>query len=240
MLQEGPTTTFFKEIAARLAEFAKIPSPNAKEFFRKIDFYIITWVVECGGGPKGEARDFLRVLSDVRRTAAKLLQQLEKVHSRFEEARVPSASLPNKNEWWRQLLFKAHSADLGSLGYAQSEVLTEAMNALSALTAALNVMAPLHPGRHRGAEAYPGLAELVFGLECEARLLGGRFTLNKRYCKGTLIEALDWLRTCCVTKSEWKWIADLLPRPNRHPVAMYESALHRARTEAQTPRSPGI
>jgi hypothetical protein len=230
--KQTPTTTFFKGVAARLAEFAKIPSPNSENFFRKIDFYIICWVVECGGGPKREARDFSRVLSGIKGAATRLLHQLERVRCRLEEARA-SAKLSDRQDWWTQLLFTAHSADLGVLKHAQSEVIAEAINALSALTASLNDMAPLRRGRLRGAEAYPGLAELVFGLEREARLMGGRFTLNKRYCKGTLIDALDWLRKCCLAESEWKWIAHRLPQPNQHPVAVYEAALHQARIEAR-------
>jgi hypothetical protein len=231
--------TLIHEVAARLAEFAKVPFLKTKDFSHNIDFEFFCWVVECGGGPRGEARNFLRTLSDTKNTATTLLQQLEQVRGRLEEARNPNVKLPDWQEWWRRLLFSDHSADFGVLKHVQPQLVTDALNALSALTKALNHIAPLRAGRLRGTKAYPGLAELVFALEREALLQGGRFTLNKRDRKGSLIQAIDWLRAYCLSDQERKWLADCLPRANRHPVAMYESAIHRARVEARARRSHG-
>src|SRR5262249_61101738 len=106
-------------------------------------------MVECGGGPKGEARDFLRTLSDTKNTTTTLLQQLEQVRGRLEEARA------DRREWWRQLLFTAHSADFGVLKHVQPQLLTEGLNPLYALTAALNKIAPLPPSRLPRTKPYP-------------------------------------------------------------------------------------
>ena len=85
-----------------------------------------------------------------------------------------------------------------------------------------------------GVRDYPGLRWLVFSLERNARALGGRFTLNKRNRKGSLLDALDLLRECLAACSDLNFLADLIPVSNKHPVTSYERALLRARQHRVT------
>jgi hypothetical protein len=222
--------TPYDEIATGLGKIANIPSLNAARFRFGMRWCIFAWVAECAVGPKREARKFWKTVYDVKNTAATLLRQLEGVRDHLGQVQKPG-----EEKWGLMFLFKAHSADHGVKIFndEHSEVISESMTALSALTSALNEIAPLTSGRLRGTKAYPGLAELVFAIETEARLQGGKFTLNKRDHKGTILDALDWLRSYCLAQSELKWIAQRLPQPNRHPLSVYEAALHEARIEAR-------
>jgi hypothetical protein len=232
-------TSFFEQIATHLSKFAKVPAVNTEEFVHRIDFAIICWVVECGAKPQAEARNFLKSLADMNKTATKLMRQLERARHRLEEAqdKTAAAKRGDRHEWWKQLLFTAHAADFGIIRHARPELLAGTVNALSALTAALSEIKPLRRGRQRGASPFPGLAELVFSLESQARVVGGRFTLNKLHRKGTLIQALDWLRAYCLADLNSEWLANLLPRPHQHPVAVYEAAILRARVTARSPEN---
>jgi hypothetical protein len=230
MLAESPTTHFYQGVAARLAEFAKIPSSDRLGFSHSIETLIPYWAAECGVGPVREARAFWKTLCNVKNTANTLKRQLEGVHDQLEQVRNAS---PHK--MGLMTFFKAASRKYGVhiFNTEHSEIVAEAISALSALTAELEETASPTSGRRRGAEAYPYLAELVFDLEYTARLRGGRFTLNKRDRKGTIVESINWLRSHCLADPEWMWIADLLPQKKQHPVAVYETALLEARIEAR-------
>jgi hypothetical protein len=88
--------------------------------------------------------------------------------------------------------------------------------------------------RARGAlseiDGYPGLAVLVFGLERAAQRAGGKFIVHRKHGeKGTLIRALDELRSRLVRTDWGVSLADCLPSPGKHPITKYERIIRAAR-----------
>ena len=88
--------------------------------------------------------------------------------------------------------------------------------------------------RGRGApseiDGYPGLGELVFGLERAAQRAGGKFTAHRKYAeKGTLIRALEELRSRLVQTDWGVSLAGCLPSPGKHPITKYERIIRAAR-----------
>jgi hypothetical protein len=88
--------------------------------------------------------------------------------------------------------------------------------------------------RARGAlseiDGYPGLAVLVFGLERAAQRAGGKFTVHHKHGeKGTLIRALDELRSRLVLTDWGVSLAGCLPSPGKHPITKYERIIKAAR-----------
>jgi hypothetical protein len=88
--------------------------------------------------------------------------------------------------------------------------------------------------RARGAlceiDGYPGLAVLVFGLERAAQRAGGKFTAHRRHGeKGTLIRALEELRSRLVLTDWGVSLAGCLPSPDKHPITKYERIIRAAR-----------
>jgi len=90
-------------------------------------------------------------------------------------------------------------------------------------------------GRKAGVEQYPGLDTLVFRLELGAQLAGGKFTVDKKNGKGTIIEALNLLRTTVVQTNvvTGKELAAAIPLAGRHPASTYERAIYDARKTAR-------
>jgi hypothetical protein len=98
-----------------------------------------------------------------------------------------------------------------------------------------DVIAPGFPV-HRAPSAlseivgYPGLAVLVFGLERAAQRAGGKFTVHRKHGeKGTLIRALEELRSRLVLTDWGVSLADCLPSPDKHPITKYERIIRAAR-----------
>jgi hypothetical protein len=98
-----------------------------------------------------------------------------------------------------------------------------------------DVIGPGFPVPHaRGAlseiDSYPGLAVLVFGLERAAQRAGGKFTAHRKYAeKGTLILALEELRSRLVLADWGVSLAGCLPSPGEHPITKYERIIKAAR-----------
>jgi hypothetical protein len=98
-----------------------------------------------------------------------------------------------------------------------------------------DVIGPGFPAhRARGALSeivgYPGLAVLVFGLERAAQRAGGKFTVHRKHGeKGTLIRALEELRSRLVQTDWGVSLADCLPSPHKHPITKYERIIRAAR-----------
>src|SRR5262249_54117665 len=79
-------------------------------------------------------------------------------------------------------------------------------------------------------DGYPGLAVLVFGLERAAQRAGGKFTAHRKHGeKGTLIRALEELRSRLVLTDWGVSLADCLPSPDKHPITKYERIIRAAR-----------
>jgi hypothetical protein len=77
---------------------------------------------------------------------------------------------------------------------------------------------------------YPALAVLVFGLERAAQRGGGKFTVHRKHGeKGTLIRALEELRSRLVLTDWGVSLADCLPSPGKHPITKYERIIRAAR-----------
>jgi hypothetical protein len=89
-------------------------------------------------------------------------------------------------------------------------------------------------GAPKGSRGYPGLYWLVCLLERSAYAAGGKFTVNKRDKKGSLLDALDLLRAQLLACPELKPLADLIPLPNQHPVATYRRAINDVRRRPST------
>ena len=93
--------------------------------------------------------------------------------------------------------------------------------------------------RPRGAlpdvDRYPGLHSLVFNLEGIAQSSGGKFTADKKLGKGTIVRAIDEIRSFSDELG-----AHYLPAPDQHPVATYERLLSYARSPGMRPQSAGL
>jgi hypothetical protein len=86
------------------------------------------------------------------------------------------------------------------------------------------------PGALSEIVGYPGLAVLVFGLERAAQRAGGKFTVHRKHGeKGTLIRALEELRSRLVPTNWGVSLADCLPSPDKHPITKYERIIRAAR-----------
>jgi hypothetical protein len=71
---------------------------------------------------------------------------------------------------------------------------------------------------------------LVFGLERAAQRAGGKFTVHRKHGeKGTLIRALEELRSRLVPTNWGVSLADCLPSPDKHPITKYERIIRAAR-----------
>jgi hypothetical protein len=89
---------------------------------------------------------------------------------------------------------------------------------------------PRAPGALSEIVGYPGLAVLVFGLERAAQRAGGKFTVHRKHAKkGTLIRALEELRSGLVLTDWGVSLADCLPSPAKHPITKYERIIRAAR-----------
>jgi hypothetical protein len=196
------------ETRAIFAKFAQLARVPAS---RADDF--LSWVINAlddwsdAVALKGRTEDdFINLVTDVRHKTAALCRSLENLRQHRELKGAPI--------YW---------------------LAGDVLGRLSVL-ADLLYRYPHKQGRPRGAKNYPGVETLVFILELGARKCNGRFTLDKRHGKGTLIQALDWLRAYCLDTPEWRWNADFLPPPGRHPLAVYETAIRKARAGLPYPK----
>jgi hypothetical protein len=165
--------------------------------------------------------DFQNLLSDVKRNAAALQRHLAKVHQYLEATtrRVESGHVMDPYDLNIAAL---ELLPLSKVGHILAE--------LTALTDALSHAVLRKGARRRGARHYPGLYELVAALEMHARYAGGAFTVHRKAgAKGSLIQALDWLRNRVLAIPELRHLADFIPRRDKHPIALYERILKRIR-----------
>jgi hypothetical protein len=214
------------DVCAAFSQLARIPDSNAKIFSENILFILMEWLMFVINDTSRTKDRFSDQVTDTRHKASALRRQLEDLHGLLKEedgrrlARCghPDILNPLKIEWH-------HSYHRG--------LESDLARVLKALAALLSHFPSRPRGRPRGAKAYPGLDYLVCQLDFLSRSLTGRFTLDKRLRKGTIIRALNWLRAHLLSEPEWKSAAEYLPTPNCHPVAMYESALRAGRNQAR-------
>jgi hypothetical protein len=224
---------FAKYVCEEFAEYAKIT--NAVQFSRASEIVLSTWAMAISR-PKSHYHH-LRVLHRMRRDAKSLRRQLvafeTELQIQFDEINL------------RLGVALGAKLELGGLGQAKlvegADWSLKLRETLSRLIEGLDdVTGPGGPGfleqqlRARGApseiDGYPGLAVLVFGLECVAQQAGGKFTVHHKHGeKGTLIRALEELRGRLVTTDWGVSLADCLPSPGKHPITKYERIIRAAR-----------
>jgi hypothetical protein len=201
------------------ARLANVPASDSEavEYF---DHALFSWIISSC---RGDAY-LVGWLSDVKHKAVALHRQLEKVHHRLEETNRLLEDGYYDNDY---------NLDLAMLEYLQPAEIAHLLRNLSALTDALGHFTTQKRGRRRGVKRYPGLSELVYELASSAPPPNG-FTVHRKLgAKGTLVQALDWLRDRLLASPDLKHLADLIPTRDKHPIAVYERASTRAREQEQ-------
>ena len=212
---------FAKCVCEKFAEYAKVN--DAALFSRTSENALSNWAMAISH-PKSHDP----ALHRMRRDAKSLRRQLA-AFEQFDEINLAlGLALGAKLELGAGL----GRAKLGE-GADWSPKLRETISRL--IDGLDNVIGPgflVH--RARGAlseiDGYPGLAVLVFGLERAAQRAGGKFTVHRKHGeKGTLIRALEELRSRLVLTDWGVSLADCLPSPDKHPITKYERIIRAAR-----------
>jgi hypothetical protein len=178
---------------------------------------------------------------EARSTATGLRNTLDKIFHRID-SELRRDDFQGIRLYRRGLFRDAITIKVETQDRLRSNIIPDAQEMLKRLTEELNwIVPPRRKGNTRGHSSYPGLADLVYGLELCARLNGGGFTLHRKDkgARGNLIEALDWLRHRFAETPELKHLARYLPAPGRHPVRTYQAAIGDARKAARR-RPAGI
>ena len=215
---------FAKYVCEKFAEYAKVT--DAALFSLTSENALINWAMAISH-PKSHHS----VLHRMRRDAKSLRKQLAAFETelQFDEINLTlGLALGAKLELGAGL----GRAKLGE-GADWSPKLRETISRL--IDGLDDVIGPgflVH--RARGAlseiDGYPGLAVLVFGLEWAARRARGKFTVHRKHGeKGTLIRALEELRSRLVLTDWGVSLADCLPSPDEHSITKYERIISAAR-----------
>jgi hypothetical protein len=215
-----------RETELEFAQLAKVSSPHFHP--------LIVWQSYVLNVFSGNA-DLEEFIYDTKNKASALCKQLGKLYRRLEPGWVSGHEF---TLYHGGQFHDATEIDDEALKELMEHTIGSAESALSGLIKQLSQFAPLRPrGRARGATHYPGLADLVYNMEYGAKCGGGGFTFHRKekgVPKGTLVQALDRLRERLAAASDLRPLADFIPPRNKHPVAVYESALERARRDADT------
>jgi len=214
---------FAKCVCEKFAEYANV---DAVQFSLTSEIALRNWALAISH-PKSHHPG----LDRMRRDAKSLRRQLAAFEQFDEINRVLGLALGAKLELGAGL----GRAKLGE-GADWSPKLRELREKISLLIDGLDGV--IGPGflipRGRGApseiDGNPGLAVLVFGLERAAQRAGGKFTAHRKHGeKGTLIRALEELRSRLVLTDWGVSLADCLPSPDKHPITKYERIIRAAR-----------
>jgi hypothetical protein len=218
------------DVSAQFLQLGRIPDSDAERYTEWMPLTLHEWLMDVMWAKQSSENRLHDLLPDVKHKAVALGRQLEDVRRLLWEAvarvgaRFNGPHTTDPSACWYEL-YVCTNLDLA--------VADPTLEALGSLISALDRVTSRRPGRSHGAKAFPGLSELVSQLEFCAQCCNGRFTFNKRHGKGTLIEAFNWLRAYCLSESTWKWLAPYLPPPNRHPLAVYETAMRAGRIDAR-------
>jgi hypothetical protein len=219
MLEETPNRKLVLECLSKLApEVGVTCSPLAKvsasgpaqDFFLEVVFL---WVPFASR----DDADFQKALSNVKRKTAALQRPLEKVHQYLKATtrRLESGHVP-----------EPYDLDFAALELLPLSKVDHILAELTTLTNALSDAVLRKGALRRGPRHYPGLYELVWALELHAQDAGGAFTVHRKAgAKGSLIQALDWLRNRVLAIPELRHLADFIPPRDKHPIALYERIL---------------
>jgi hypothetical protein len=191
-------------VGHEFARLARIPAAYQKEFFLRVADNLEEWMRDVHW--KNNSCELLDCLNNTKHSAALLYRDLDRLRRHLEEK--------DGGESYRILLLKP-------------SVVSRMLRYLPAIIEAIHIMTPpQREGRPRGRKEYPGLADLISGLEASAQSAEGGFGIpNKKLKKGRLIEALDWLKAFLADNEQWSWVAQFLPAPGQHPLSVYEGAM---------------
>jgi hypothetical protein len=199
--------SFSKEVLCKLPSIAQIRSESffAKAFLHEILFVFKDWLsVELQINADNQHK-----VATVYTEIAQAARFLSEIEHHLADAKEPTSTRPPIDEttFW------------------QLRAIVEwAEDCLSVLPGRVR---PHQRGRPHGPTTFRNLDFLVIGIDSEARLFGGRFTLDKKLRKGSLLTALDDVRARLVANPRYRWLAEFLPLPDRHPVSTYERVLIR-------------
>lgn len=219
-----------RDVSVRFVQLARIPDSHAESYKEGMSLSLREWMLDAIWVTQASDSRLHDLLPDVKHKAVALRRQLEDVRRLVCEAAAPTVA-----RFYQPYTTdpRAHGYDDYICGHFDVSVADPALEALAALIGELDRYTSRQRGRSYGTKAYPGLSQLVSRLEFGARCHDGGFTFDKRHGKGTLIEALNWLRAHCLSELDWTWMAPYLPTPNRHPLAVYESAMRAGRIDAR-------
>jgi hypothetical protein len=248
-----------KQLADQLAELAKIPRPFQKNFrseelgnvlsdwlyFLTRDFFIpeVTAVLDQVRELANQLSKKLEVLEkEYHRPLS--LEEWHTLSSPKEYRRSQQLEVPIRLERLQRTEAVRYAAimldtflSLGPNALALNRGLTMSilLTDLSYLIEVANVLKrqmtghATKAGRPEGAAGNRALSRLVFTLERCARRADGSFTVNPRDNKGTMLDALDLLPLAFLARPETRWLSEMLPLPDRHPVSTYQRIIRRAR-----------
>jgi hypothetical protein len=218
------------ELSTEFAQLAKLPTEQEFDVLSNIPFLIEFYVSRRSEIP------LRRLLSDVKFKAKALQHPLGKMHDHLKLVRFKK----NRRTFWDLDVVVSNVFPLSNSSQPSRVDLARLLKELSALIDAFN--APLLGTLRKKGRAlrYPDLDVLVLNLEFSAQRAGGRFTFHRKggVKKGTLIQALDWLRNRLLADPELRHLANFIPPPGRHPIATYEQAMRIARKSAAPSASP--
>jgi hypothetical protein len=231
-----------------LAKMAKVPNSKASKF--KISEVLDGWFVFVSGNINRSATiDVLNKMINAANVLHRLLQSFEDEYRRQESMGWPQRR-QTRRKLVQEMLHPSKKEDLlFSIRVAMNvlplvhglDCKVDIPGLLERLFVLIKVARDVRKaetgvekGAPKGSRRYPGLYWLVCLLERGAYAAGGKFTVNKRDKKGSLLDALDLLRAQLLACPELRPLADLIPLPNQHPVATYRRALYDVRRHPST------
>ena len=190
-----------RDVSTQFLRLARIPDSNAEEYRNAMSRVLREWMLDAVWVTQASKSHLHDLLPDVKHKAVALRRQLEDFRRLVWETAQRMA----------RSYLKPYTTDPRAHGYDDYgrfdvSVADPAIEALAALIGELDRFTSRR-GRSHGTKAYPGLSQLVSELEFVAQCHNGKFTFNKRHGKGTLIQALNWLRAFCLSEPEWTWMA---------------------------------
>jgi hypothetical protein len=238
----GPGDRLIEHLAAEMRGTAKIPKSedlNSFDFKENLWDVLRDWIYAAAY----EAGPCAKLLDDTKRDAVRLRSRLEKLHLHLNQARLgfvrEGRLFPPFNANCGCVRFGEHRGtqgdfELNVLEYITPSGLAHIMKMVSALIeASERICGEKTTGKPRGDRRYPGLDILVSDLEKLALFYGGRgFGLpSTSPPKGNIIRLLDRIRIYLKNDPELAWLAQFLPPPGKHPIAVYQRAIRDAREQ---------
>jgi hypothetical protein len=216
---ESAGSPFLDIFCRKLIGLAKISSVRCDQFSRDIQDALLNWTIDIlhhGPLPRmpHDEVDTHHVLLEMRRSANYLFEQLRKAAKDPLSFEVVLAAIH-------------HSLLLSGSKFSMDDVI----DAIGLIKCVFN----LAVDARRHIKNYPSLGTLVYRLELAAQRSGGKLTAHRKNgAKGSLLEALDWLRAEILTRAADKphW-AECLPSEGQHPIPDYERVLRNARKMIQ-------